>query len=165
VNVIVDREIGGPGTAAAPGAMPGMMPGMAPATGAVAPPGPGPAPFPAAAGGGAGSVAGVVDIDPGQASKLAPGDTLFIIVKNAPVGPPLAVKKIVGPTFPVPFDIGPADAMMGPDSWTAGPFWISARLDKDGNAMSKGPGDVAGKIESPVPAGATGLRVVLAEPL
>ncbi|HEV8323877.1 MAG TPA: hypothetical protein VG389_19830 [Myxococcota bacterium] len=179
VDVVIDREIG-PGGAGAPvpGAGMAMPPGAAsPFAAAAGPYAGGSAPFPAAApapapfaaaapaGGAVGSLSGSVDIDPAQAAKVAPTDTLFIIVRNAPVGPPLAVKRIVGPAFPVSFDIGPADAMAGPASWTGGPYWLAARLDKDGNAMSKNPGDVAGKIADPIPGPASGLHLLLNEPL
>ncbi len=70
------------------------------------------------------------------------GGTLFIIVRNQGVpGPPLAVKKVDDPKFPLNFEIGQGDVMMQGAPFV-GPFEVSARLDSDGNAMTKTPGDL-----------------------
>lgn len=85
-------------------------------------------------------IRGVVKLPEGVA---APKGTLFVIVRNAGVGrgPPLAVKKIDAPTFPFEFEVGPGDVMMKGMPFN-GPFDVQARLDADGNAMTKAPGDL-----------------------
>lgn len=85
-------------------------------------------------------VTGVVSIAEGL---TAPSGTLFVILRNEGVkrGPPLAVKKIVNPTFPQSFTLGPADVMIKGLPFT-GPFEIQARVDADGNAMTKAAGDL-----------------------
>jgi tetratricopeptide (TPR) repeat protein len=121
-----------------PAAMPANHPALpvpgaesAPATGTV------PAAAPAAAGGGSVhvklSLAGSV--------KQLPSAVLFIIVRASgeAAGPPAAAKRINAPTFPLELDITSADSMMGqplPPSVT-----IEARLDSDGDAMTKDPSD------------------------
>lgn len=62
--------------------------------------------------------------------------TLFIIAKRASGGgPPVAVKKIENPTFPLQFALGAKDMMMGGE-WPEAVV-LSARIDLDGNAMTK----------------------------
>ena len=85
--------------------------------------------------------------------KVKAGDTIFIVVRRfsndpaAPTNAPgniLAVKKIdAAATFPQPFAIDNRDAMMAGTALT-GKVVVSVRVDKDGNATTKNPGDVTG---------------------
>jgi Flp pilus assembly protein TadD len=73
--------------------------------------------------------------------KQSPAAVLFIIVRASgeAAGPPAAAKRINAPTFPMELDLTSADSMMGqplPPSVT-----IEARLDSDGDAMTKDPSD------------------------
>jgi len=43
----------------------------------------------------------------------------------------------------------------------AGPLTITARVDSDGNAMSRAPGDLFGDAAAPVDPGATGVEVLI----
>ncbi|HXH40813.1 MAG TPA: tetratricopeptide repeat protein, partial [Thermoanaerobaculia bacterium] len=128
-----------PPPAAMPANHPALpVPGAAGAPGAETAPSTGAEPAAAAASGGptvhvkltlAGSV------------KQLPGAVLFIIVRPAgeSAGPPAAAKRINAPTFPLDLDLTSADSMMGqplPPS-----VHIEARLDSDGNAMTKDPSD------------------------
>jgi hypothetical protein len=84
---------------------------------------------------------------------------LFVYVRNAhaEVGPPIAVKRLAA-VFPASFDLGQADSMMGqefPESVA-----VEARLDSDGNPLTRDPADPRVRIDD-VPAGSTGLRLVL----
>lgn len=95
---------------------------------------------PVAAGPAAAPVTGTVTLGEGMGD---PAGTLFVIIRNAGVGrgPPLAVKKIDNPKFPQAFQVGPGDVMMKGMPFN-GPFDVQARLDADGNAMTKAPGDI-----------------------
>ena len=42
-----------------------------------------------------------------------------------------------------------------------GPLRLSARLDADGNAMSRDPGDLLGEASAPVQTGARGVEIVI----
>src|SRR4051794_2160262 len=71
----------------------------------------------------------------------SPNAVLFVIARAAgqTAGPPAAVKRIAGPTFPLDIDLSAADSMMGqPLPRTVR---IEARLDSDGDAMTKNPSD------------------------
>jgi hypothetical protein len=60
------------------------------------------------------------------------------------------------------FAIGPADRM-GQRVPFAGEFQLSARLDADGDAGSRNPGDLQGRASDPHAPGAKGVRIVLDE--
>lgn len=129
-----------------------------------------PAPSPSAGGGAA--PAGDVPSGPPIQGKVvvtepiqAPASgTLFVILRNQGMpnkGPPLAVKKVNVTGFPVEFSLGQGDLMMQGMPFT-GPFDIYARLDSDGDPMTKGPGDLINtQPTSGVSPGATGVEVKL----
>ena len=97
--------------------------------------------------------------------RLAPGvtgtGTLFIYVRAEGVtsGPPLRVKKLPA-EFPVKFVIHASDSPMG-GNLPAGPVQLSARLDGDGNAMTKDPSDPVAR-SAPVAVGAVDIALELA---
>ena len=70
--------------------------------------------------------------------------TLFIFLRTKGVegGPPLAVKRLSGITFPYEYQIGPWDTMV-PGTKLEGELTLTARLDQDGDAKSS-PGDIDG---------------------
>lgn len=109
-----------------------------------APPGPAPDGMAPAAGGGPG-FSGEVRLGAAVADRAPSGGVLFVVVRNAGMpdkGPPLAVKRIPNPRFPVAFEVGAGDVMMQGMPFL-GPFDVYVRLDKDGNAMTKDPGDLS----------------------
>lgn len=116
-----------------------------------------------AAGGGA-PISGVVRIASDLASSAPSSGTVFVIVRMAGMpdrGPPVAVKKFSQPSFPLSFEIGPDDVMMQGMPFS-GPFDLYARLDADGNAMTKAPGDLQLSLpKSGVTPGSSGVEIVL----
>lgn len=74
--------------------------------------------------------------------KLESG-TLFLILrpKGAKKGPPIAVRRYVKPKFPLKFELDSKNVMI-PGTSFEGPFDLFARMDQDGNAMTKQPGDM-----------------------
>ena len=110
----------------------------------------------------AGSIAGTVTIDPALASKVAPTDVLFVIVRR-PSGPPrpLAALRIEHPKFPQPFEVTNADVITQ-GSELRGVVAIIARLDKDGSAGPEQSGDIEGEFsKNPTMAGAKDIEIVL----
>lgn len=107
-----------------------------------------------------GGVSGTVEA-PGLQTPPA-GAVLFLIVRPADRtgGPPLAVRRLTPSAFPVDFVVGPGDAMMG-----GGPFpdriTVEARLDGDGDPLSRGPEDRSARSGTVQP-GATGVTLRLA---
>jgi hypothetical protein len=85
---------------------------------------------------------------------------LFLIARNGPAGPPLAVKRLSPGPFPMEFVIGPADVMI-PGRAFSGPIRLTARVDLDGDPLSRGPGDLQAELDTPVEPGQSGLDLVL----
>jgi hypothetical protein len=117
-----------------------------------------------AAGGSAAPITGTVELAPEFAGGPRRTRCCFIIARHG-AGPPLAVKRIAEPKFPFEFSIGPDDRMIKSMPF-AGPIELTARIDGDGNATSRSPGDVMGAC--PDRAGrarATGVAILLDTPL
>ena len=91
---------------------------------------------------------------------VSPGTGVLFVIARAGSGPPLAVRKLDASAFPVEFSIGPSDVMM-PGRRFEGDIALSARLDADGNPMTRDPSDLAGATPGPVQPGATGVEIVL----
>jgi cytochrome c-type biogenesis protein CcmH len=142
--------MGGPsGMPAAPGqrgAMPPPAPGEA-AEVAVGPP-----------------IHGTIRLAPELESKLPAGAVLFLIARAGAGGPPTAVKRIPSPRFPLDFELGPDDRMIQQMPF-AGPLRLTARVDGDGNATTRTPGDITGEAPQAVEPGAEGVVIVLDQPL
>lgn len=100
------------------------------------------------------------------ADELAAGApsnaVLFIIARRGAGGPPLAVKRVQAPSFPVAFTLGPEDRMIQSMPF-AGPLQVTVRLDSDGNATSRTPGDLQGTAPRNLEPGATGVDITLDE--
>lgn len=92
--------------------------------------------------GGNQTISGVITVAPSLAGDVSPGDVLFIMAKREE-GPPVAVKRIQGPSFPLAYTLGPEDVMI-PGTPFEGRFYIVARLKKDGTAGPPKPGDLEG---------------------
>lgn len=110
---------------------------------------PAPASAPAPAGAGDRKVTVTLEIDPAASSKAG---VVYVMARNPMGGPPVAVKRVQVAAFPITFDFGAADSMMGqplPDK-----FRLEARLDSDGDAATKLPTDPTG-IQNDVAPGAT----------
>ena len=82
-----------------------------------------------------------LELDPASRGKLTPTSVVFVIARPEGVaaGPPSAVKRLTGITFPMTFDLSAADSMMGQPLPPR--VRLEARLDADGNAMTKDPSD------------------------
>lgn len=107
---------------------------------------------------------GTVSVSPEYQAAVGEGGVLFIIARGAGGGPPLAARRIESPRFPLDYELGPDDRMIKARPFT-GPLYVSARLDSDGNATTRGEGDIQGTAAAPAQPGSTGVDVVLNEKL
>jgi cytochrome c-type biogenesis protein CcmH len=108
-------------------------------------------------------ITGKITVDPKLKGSVESPAVLFIIVRptGATKGPPLAVKKIDRPVFPVSYSLGPENVMMQGVPFT-GNVTITARLDKDGNPTTRQPGDLTGDYKkSSVAVGSKNVDIVL----
>jgi len=109
-------------------------------------------------------IRGTLRLAPELQGAQPSGAVLFLIARTATAGPPLAVKRIEAPRFPLDFEIGPADRMLASVPF-AGALLLTARLDADGNATSRSPGDLMGAAGQSVSPGASGVEIVLDQKL
>ena len=93
-----------------------------------------------------------------------PGSVLFIIARTGAGGPPIAVKRVADPRFPLAFRLGPEDRMIKARPFE-GPFQLTARVDTDGDAATRTPGDLQGAVGTPIAAGTIDIDLVLDEAL
>ena len=117
---------------------------------------------PSASSANAGQITGQITIDPKLKAAIAPQAALYIIARPAVGGgPPLAVKKIDRPTFPLSYSLG-AENMMTQGMPFTGKLNITVRLDKDGNPGTRGAGDLNGDFKkNPVEVGSKNVDIVL----
>lgn len=92
---------------------------------------------------------GVIKLDGKVKDKVAAGDVIYLVARKyeegstAP-GTPLAVRKLTVDKWPIKFSLDSRDAMFA-GTKLAGKVVVTARVDKDGDAMTKNPGDVTGQ--------------------
>jgi hypothetical protein len=107
-------------------------------------------------------IRGRVVLAPELAGRVPATAVLFLIARAGEAGPPTAVKRVASPRFPLDFEIGPDDRMIETMPFS-GPFRLSARIDADGSATSRNPGDLRGESPERVKAGASGVELVIDE--
>jgi cytochrome c-type biogenesis protein CcmH len=85
---------------------------------------------------------------------------LFVIARSG-AGPPLAVKRVVDPTFPLAFTLGPEDVMLQGGE-LRGDVTLIARLKRDGRAGPAVPGDFEGTPDrNPITVGAADVQITM----
>lgn len=105
-------------------------------------------------------VAGTVDLDPSLKGQVAAGTVIFVTLREAGfgAGPPVAAKRLLAGTFPIPFEITDADSMRGEP--LPKEVLLEARADSDGDPMTRSPLD-PGARQDDVKIGTTDVRLVL----
>jgi len=89
------------------------------------------------------TISGTINVAANVKAQVDPDAILYIIARQEG-GPPLAVKRIMKPQFPVEYTLSQHDAMI-PGTRFQGPMLVKARLDKDGNAGPVQAGDITGQ--------------------
>ncbi len=133
-----------------------IMPGPGESGGAPAPP--------QARSGSGEAMRGTLRVAPALAGSVPEGAILFVIARMGPSGPPTAVLRVPDPTFPMSFAIGPEHLMIEQMPFQ-GPFAITVRVDADGNAMTRNPGDLQGAALTPHSPGDSGIAIEIDEVL
>ena len=156
--------------AGAPSAVPPLPQGAAPPVVAAPPPLPPPPPPPppapeaaAPAAGPGGSITGKIELTAAIA-KSKPEGTLFLVARRISDNPSargtlIAVKKLPATKFPLAFDLSGADM-----PFQNGPFdgelTLTARIDQDGDPLSREKGDVHGTLPK-VQVGSKDVRLTI----
>ncbi len=84
-----------------------------------------------------------VGLAPG--ANPVPGSILYVILRGEGSGPPVAVKRIETPRFPMTLTLTQADSMMGAPIPETGQ--LTARLDVDGSVSTRDPGNLEAAAE------------------
>jgi hypothetical protein len=108
-------------------------------------------------------ISGTITVDSKLKAAVENQSALFVIARadGAGGGPPLAVKKIDRPVFPLSYSLGAENLMMQGRPFS-GKVSISARLDKDGNAMTREAGNLVGHYKkNRVEVGSKNVDIVL----
>ena len=92
------------------------------------------------------SISGTIQIDPGLLKHAKDSDTIFLMAKPAAGGPPAAVQKFMGRNYPYAFVMTDKDLMM-PQESIQSPLDLTVRVDKDGDPMTRMPGDLIGTYD------------------
>jgi len=111
-----------------------------------------------------GAIEGTLELAPDLVGRVPPGAVLYVVARTAQGGPPLAVVRVPNPSFPMRFSIGP-DNRMNQSLPFAGELLITVRVDADGNAMTRNPGDLQGVSETPNVPGDRGITLLIDEVL
>ncbi len=82
------------------------------------------------------SVRVTLNLDAGARQRTG---VLFVIARNPAGGPPVAAKRVMASSFPMTVELSAADSMMGQPLPPT--FRLEARLDSDGDAMTRVPTD------------------------
>lgn len=108
------------------------------------------------------AVRGTVRLAPGVQAQVGGSDALFITARAAGQagGPPLAVLKVVGMSFPATYRLAQEDVMM-PGTWFRGKMIVKAQLRKSGFVGIPAKGDLEGEVATAVEPGAQGVDIEL----
>lgn len=107
------------------------------------------------------NISGTIEIDPALVKNTADADTIFLIARPATGGPPLAVKRFSGKAYPYAFTLQTEDLMIQQEAVDV-PLDLTVRVDKDGDAMTRKPGDLLGSYEkNPVSLEASGVAITV----
>jgi hypothetical protein len=150
----------------------GMPPGHGEAGGDKLPPGHPPTGGGAPAGDpvGDGTVRGTIELGSGLADKIKPGSVLFIIVRRdageGAKGMLLASQKLPASAglFPLKYVVSAKDVMMQ-GTQLSGAVRVDARIDGDGDAISKAEGDIVGAHSKVVNVGTHDVNFTLDQTL
>lgn len=106
-------------------------------------------------------IAGHIEVSTQMQAHIKPGDTIYLIARDLTSNSMVAALRLAAPKdFPLPFVLSRANAMMGRASF-AGRVHLTARVDKDGDPMSKNKGDVVGEVPQPVDIPSSNIVLVL----
>lgn len=111
-----------------------------------------------------GTLSGKITLSPERKGDVTPNDVVYLIARRIADNPTargslVAVKRFSANSFPIEFTLGPGD-MMFKNGAFEGNLTLAARVDKDGDPMTRRKGDVFGTIDR-VAVGSTGVEVKL----
>jgi hypothetical protein len=97
----------------------------------------------------------------GAGISTPPTAAVFVTARPAAGGGLLAAIQLPASDLPRAFEIGPTDVMVQNRPFQ-GPIVLEARVDVDGDPLTRSPDDLVASLPSPVEPGATEVELVLA---
>jgi cytochrome c-type biogenesis protein CcmH len=97
---------------------------------------------------------GVVRVAPSLAGRWPKGSFVFVIARGEGGGPPYAARRYAGARPPLAWSLGPSDRML-PDAPAPRRLVLTARVDQDGDALTRQLGDLESAPSAPVRPGAS----------
>jgi len=145
-------------SAAVPGAVPSQPAQPAQPAAAPAPP------AAVGASGPAATISGKITLASERKGDVTPNDAVYLVARRISDNPKargslVAVKRFTAASFPIEFTLGPGD-MMFKNGAFEGNLSLAARVDKDGDPMTRRKGDVFGTVDV-VKVGSAGVEVKL----
>ncbi|HTR55819.1 MAG TPA: hypothetical protein VMJ10_34320 [Kofleriaceae bacterium] len=101
-------------------------------------------------------VEGTIRIGADHRAAIVDGTPVFVVAKRIdsqgkPSGPPLAVRRMTWRGDQLPFNLTEAQAMIAGTELT-GDVIVTAHYDRDGDALTRQPGDLLGQVRVTIPA-------------
>jgi hypothetical protein len=117
-----------------------------------------------AAGGPGQTIVGKITLVSARKGDVSPNDVVYLVARRVSDAPGVrgglvAVKRFTASSFPIDFTLGAGD-MMFQNGAFEGDLTLAARVDKDGDPMTRRKGDVFGTVER-VHVGASGVEIKL----
>jgi len=106
------------------------------------------------------SVSGTITIASPLRARVPKQDCVMFIVAKNMGGVPLAVKRIVNPSFPVPYSLGGEDLVV-PGSHPSEALRIEVEMNDHGNVGHPRRGDLSGAYPDPVYSGERDVHIVI----
>ena len=123
-----------------------------------------PTPSPPSTPGASGTLSGKIVLAPERRGDVTPNDVVYLVARRISDNPSargslVAVKRFSASSFPIEFTLGAGD-MMFKNGAFEGDLTLAARVDKDGDPMTRRKGDVFGTVDR-VRVGSAGVEVKL----
>ncbi|HXS99355.1 MAG TPA: hypothetical protein VN915_01635 [Elusimicrobiota bacterium] len=106
------------------------------------------------------SLSGTVDIAPRLRERAPRVNAMLFVVAENEGGVPVAVRRIVNPEFPAPFEMSPDDLIV-PRVRRRERLKVHVEMNTHGDVGRPQPGDLSGDAPGLTESGATGVQVVL----
>jgi hypothetical protein len=105
---------------------------------------------------------GSLELGGEQQKRDFTGFSIYVIVRSFNLqGPPIAATRLKTGKFPIKFRVDTNDLMMGVPPATGVKLMVEARMDRDGDPITKEKGDVWGITIDPIALGTKNVRIVL----
>lgn len=105
-------------------------------------------------------ISGTISLPPALGERTSASDVVFVVARRPGAqGPPVAVARLEGNRYPMAFTLDDRSLMLG-GIWPEA-VEIEARVDGDGDPLTRAPRDLAGRAPGPARPGDLDVRIEL----